>query len=107
MTIKVENGDICPLMGKTCIGLQCAWFTKVQGTNPQSGKQIEEWACAVAWLPMLLIENSQNTRMSGAAVESFRNELCTRIGMPIEVPRDTLNSIDTLKTVNETTLLEE
>ena len=73
MTIKVENGDICPMLGKTCIGLQCAWFTKVQGTNPQTGKDIEDWGCAVAWLPMLAIENSQTNRMSGAAVESFRN----------------------------------
>ena len=88
MTIKVENGDICPLMGKTCIGLQCAWFTKVQGTNPQTGKDVEDWACAVAWLPMLAIENSQSTRMSGAAVESFRNEMVRRMDMPA-TPRPT------------------
>ena len=81
--IKVESGDMCPLLGKTCIGLQCAWFTKVQGHNPQTGKEVEEWACAVAWLPMLAIENSQNTRMSGAAVESFRNEMVKRMDMPI------------------------
>ena len=78
MTIKVENGDICPMLGKTCIGLQCAWFTKVQGTNPQTGKDIEDWGCAVAWLPMLAIENSQTNRMSGAAVESFRNKMVSQ-----------------------------
>lgn len=85
MTIKVESGDHCPLMGKTCIGLQCAWFTKVQGVNPQNGQDVEEWACAVAWLPMLAIENSQNTRMSGAAVESFRNETLNRISQTISM----------------------
>ena len=74
MTIKVESGDLCPLLGKDCIGLKCAWFTKVQGKNPQNGQDVEEWACAVAWLPMFILENSQNTRMNGAAVESFRNE---------------------------------
>ena len=83
MTIKVENGDICPMLGKTCIGLQCAWFTKVQGTNPQTGKDIEDWGCAVAWLPMLAIENSQTNRMSGDAVESFRNEVVKRMDQPI------------------------
>ena len=83
MTIKVENGDICPMLGKTCIGLQCAWFTKVQGTNPQTGKDIEDWGCAVAWLPMLAIENSQTNRMSGAAVELFRNEVVKRMDQPI------------------------
>lgn len=81
--IKVENGDMCPLLGKTCIGLQCSWFTKVMGHHPQTGKEVEEWACAVAWLPMLAIENSQHTRMSGAAVESFRNEMVKRMDMPI------------------------
>ena len=86
MTIKVENGDICPMLGKTCIGLQCAWFTKVQGTNPQTGKDIEDWGCAVAWLPMLAIENSQTNRMSGAAVESFRNEVVKRMDQPIVQP---------------------
>ena len=86
MTIKVENGDHCPLLGKTCIGLQCAWFTKVQGTNPQTGKDVEDWACAVAWLPMLAIENSQTNRMSGAAVESFRNEVVKRMDQPIVHP---------------------
>ena len=86
MTIKVESGDHCPLMGKTCIGLQCAWFTKVQGTNPQTGKDIEDWGCAVAWLPMLAIENSQTNRMSGAAVESFRNEVVKRMDQPIVQP---------------------
>jgi hypothetical protein len=29
----------------------------------------------MAWLPMLLIENSQQQRQTGAAVESFRNEM--------------------------------
>ena len=86
MTIKVENGDICPMLGKTCIGLQCAWFTKVQGTNPQTGKDIEDWGCAVAWLPMLAIENAQPKRMSGAAVESFRNEVVKRMDQPIVQP---------------------
>ena len=87
MTIKVENGDICPMLGKTCIVLQCAWFTKVQGTNPQTGKDIEDWGCAVAWLPMLAIENSQTNRMSGAAVESFRNETLNRISSTINMKK--------------------
>ena len=92
--IKVENGDMCPLLGKTCIGLQCAWFTKVQGHNPQTGKEVEEWACAVAWLPMLAIENSQNTRMSGAAVESFRNEMVKRMDSPVMPQPVKINSIE-------------
>lgn len=44
------------------------------GTNPNSGQEVDEWGCAVAWMPMLMVENSQQQRQTGAAVESFRNE---------------------------------
>tara|TARA_B100000519_G_C13883955_1_gene269600 strand:- start:50 stop:355 length:306 start_codon:yes stop_codon:yes gene_type:complete len=94
MTIKVESGDMCPLLGKDCIGLKCAWFTKVQGKNPQNGQDVEEWACAVAWLPMFILENSQNTRMNGAAVESFRNEMVRRMDMPIVHEPTKISNID-------------
>ncbi len=62
-------------MKKDCIGLQCAWFTQMRGHNPNTGKEVDEWSCAVVWLPVLLIENSQQQRSTGAAVESFRNEM--------------------------------
>ena len=29
----------------------------------------------MAWLPILIIENAQQSRSTGAAVESFRNEM--------------------------------
>ena len=72
--MKLEPGKFCPLIGKDCIGLQSAWFTQIRGMNPQSGEEVDEWDCAVKWVPMLLIENSQMQRQTGAAVESFRNE---------------------------------
>ena len=43
---------------------------------------------------MLAIENSQNTRMSGAAVESFRNEMVKRMDMPITPTTPTIGNID-------------
>jgi len=73
--MELKNGNYCPLIKKDCIGLQCAWFTQVRGTNPNTGKEVDEWACAITWLPVLLIENSQQQRSTGAAVESFRNEM--------------------------------
>lgn len=48
---------------------------KLQGTNPNTGEPTEEWGCAMAWMPILLIENAQQSRSTGAAVESFRNEM--------------------------------
>ena len=58
-----------------CIGLQCSWFTQVRGTNPQSGAEVDDWACAITWLPMLLINTAQEVRQGAAATESFRNEM--------------------------------
>ena len=73
--MKLEPGKFCPLIQKDCIGLQCAWFTRVQGVDTNTGNQVDEFQCAIAWMPMLLIENSGQQRQTGAAVESFRNEM--------------------------------
>jgi len=58
-----------------CRQTDCAWFTQLRGNNPNTGEPIDEWGCAIAWIPVLLIENSQQQRQTGAAVESFRNEV--------------------------------
>ena len=71
--MQIKQGNFCPLLQKECIGLQCAWITQVRGTNPNTSEEVDEWDCAVKWMPMLLIENSQQQRQTGAAVESFRN----------------------------------
>lgn len=73
--MKLEPGKFCPLIKKDCLGLQCSWFTQVRGTNPQSGTEVDEWACAITWLPMLLINTAQEVRQGAAATESFRNEM--------------------------------
>jgi hypothetical protein len=73
--MELKRGNFCPLIKKDCIGLQCSWFTQVRGMNPNTGKEVDEWSCAITWFPVLLIENSQQQRQTGAAVESFRNEM--------------------------------
>jgi hypothetical protein len=74
--MKVEIKDNCPLNKfKPCKKFDCAWYTAVQGTNPNTGEFVNEWGCAMAWLPILMIEGSQQTRQAGAAIESFRNEM--------------------------------
>ena len=73
---KLTPKPNCPLNSfEPCKELDCAWFMKVAGTDPNTGKDVEDWGCAMAWLPVLLIENSQMQRQTGAAVESFRNEM--------------------------------
>ena len=48
---------------------------KIAGKNPNTGEPTEDWGCAMAWMPVLMIENAQQSRAAGAAVESFRNEM--------------------------------
>jgi len=62
----------CPL-GHTCS--ECHWHIRLRGQNPQTGQEIDNEGCAIAWLPVLLVENSQQQRGTAAAVESFRNEM--------------------------------
>lgn len=74
--MKLEPKNNCPLDGfKPCRQLECGWFTQVRGTNPNNGQEVDSWGCAVAWLPMMLIENANQQRQSGAAIESFRNSM--------------------------------
>lgn len=74
--MKIEIKSNCPLNNfEPCKQMECAWFMQVRGHNPNTGAEVDEWACSMALLPMLLIENSQQQRQTGAAVESFRNEM--------------------------------
>ncbi len=66
--------NFCPLLKKTCIGSKCTFSVKLRGNNPNTGEPMDEEACAVAWLPLLLVGNTQAANEVGAAVESFRNE---------------------------------
>jgi hypothetical protein len=72
------KGDMkCPLWQKPMkqVCHTCEWWTHIRGKHPQSDEAIDHWGCAIAFLPVLMIENSQMQRQTGAAVESFRNEV--------------------------------
>lgn len=74
--MKIEAKPNCPLNSfQPCKELDCAWFMRIRGANPNTGEEVDEWGCSMAWLPVLMIENSQQQRQTGAAVESFRNEM--------------------------------
>ena len=69
----------CPL-GSKCEEVRdnqlfrCAWLVQMAGTDPTTGAQRDDKACAMAWMPILLVENSRQQIRTTAAVESFRNE---------------------------------
>ncbi len=71
--MNIEPGTFCPLIKDECIQFKCLFWMQLRGKNPQTGEDVDEWDCAVKWLPMLLIENAQEVRQGAAAIESFRN----------------------------------
>jgi hypothetical protein len=66
----------------------CPWWMHVRGTNKNTGEDVDNWGCAIGYLPMLLIENAQMQNRTGAAVESFRNELVSGVVEAVGVAAD-------------------
>ena len=71
----------CPATGflKSCREIvaecDCPKFVKICGVNPNDGQPVDKFGCVDSFMHMLLIENSQMQRQTGASVESFRNEM--------------------------------
>jgi hypothetical protein len=78
---------ICPMMGgQECVEdgairngelVKCRFWIHVRGVDKNTSQEVDNGDCAIAWLPVLLIENSSVNRETGAAVESMRNESVT------------------------------
>ena len=79
----VEIKTVCPL-GSKCEEVndgvihRCAWYTKLIGKDPQSEKEMDEWRCAIAWLPVMQVEVAQTNRGQTEALCSFRDETIKR-----------------------------
>jgi hypothetical protein len=71
----------CPYTGfaKSCFdGVtkhNCPKWVHLMGANPQTGEHIDKYACSDSMIHLLLLENSRMQRQTGAAIESFRNEM--------------------------------
>jgi hypothetical protein len=70
----MKKGNYCPLIKKDCIEHKCTWYGQIRGTNPNTGQEIDDWNCAINFLPLLLIENSHKQVQTNAAIETLRNE---------------------------------
>jgi|GEM_PF-639608 len=64
---KIENG-------KTVI-YRCPWYVQVRGVDVNTGQEVDNWGCAIAWMPTLMINTANESRKGVAATESFRNEM--------------------------------
>lgn len=74
--MKITPKTNCPINKfEPCKELECAWFLNIRGTNPNTGESKDEWGCAVTWMPITILESARMSAQTGAAVESFRNEM--------------------------------
>jgi CxxC motif-containing protein len=84
----MEINITCPL-GSKCEEIKdnkmyrCAWYTCLQGKNPQSEEVINEWQCAMAWMPIMMVENAQQSRGVNQAITSMRDETIARQDLAI------------------------
>ncbi len=75
----MKTTEVCPL-GSECERIvgdhieKCAWYVTLAGMHPQTGEQIDEQKCAMAWLPIMMVEVAGTNRGQTEAIESFRNE---------------------------------
>lgn len=74
---QAEPGEKCPFLDKDVSKVchKCPLYVQLRGTNPNTGAEVDTWGCAFALTPMLLVENSQQSRQTGASVDNLRNEL--------------------------------
>ena len=72
------KSPICPFLKKPCIEHDCMLYTQLQWVHPQTGMTEQKYSCALAMIPVMLVENSRSTRSVASAVESSRNEMCER-----------------------------
>ena len=76
-----DKDTMCHRTGfnKSCrelvVGEACKRWLQIQGNHPNSGEPLNKSMCNDDWLPILMMENSQMQRQTGAAIESFRNEV--------------------------------
>lgn len=81
--METKTGD-CPL-GAKCedvrnidgrpVLFRCPWYVQVRGLDVNTGAEVDNWGCAIAWMPALMINTANEARKSTAATETFRNEM--------------------------------
>ena len=70
-----SDKDDCPLWQAPCREHRCRWYKHIIGKHPQTDQSIDAYDCAIAWLPLLVIESSQRSHQAGASVDKVANEI--------------------------------
>lgn len=76
--MKLKRDDFCPLLKEPCRQLGCNWFISMRGINPNTGEEIDDWRCTMAFLPLMVMEGASQTRQAGASIDMLRKEVDKR-----------------------------
>lgn len=69
------EGQHCPFIRKNCNKHECVLYVHLLGMNPQTGQPTEEWKCSLAFLPILMVENSNMIRQGTASTDKVATQL--------------------------------
>jgi hypothetical protein len=72
-----DSDEMCPLMNKKrkLVCHKCAFYMHIRGKHPQSDADMDNWDCAVVFMPVLMIENVRHLNANHAAITSLREEV--------------------------------
>ena len=73
---------------------RCRWYVKLVGTDPQTGNPIDEFRCTQEWSVIMDVENTQQVKQTGAAIESFRNNMVAQNNVLLNSTTKLINGID-------------
>lgn len=109
--MEIRTAD-CPLGAKceevkTDGGKQyiarCPWYVHVRGTDNNTGEEMDHFACAIAWMPTLMVQTANESRRGAAATVDFRNHVMN--ARPIQTAEALrairLNDVDLLEGEHE------
>ena len=103
--MAIETINFCPL-GAECETVKdgkihkCMWHVKLVGQDPQTKEEMDQWGCAMAWQPLLMIENSRQQRSTASAVESLRNNV-------VQINADNRDMLINATRINGAILIQE
>jgi len=75
MTWQTSTEKLCPLVKEKCIEHRCVFFNHVIGKHPQTGAQVDEWDCAIAWSTFFMIEQAKAIREVAGEAQAMRNDM--------------------------------
>lgn len=72
---RADKGFSCPMWRKPMeqVCHKCPMWQQFRGRDPNTGYLIDQWACGIAMLPRLLMENTKETLDGTVATQQFHN----------------------------------